>query len=215
MKIAIRVDATVQIGTGHFMRCLTLSDALRQCGVQIRFVSRHLPEHLRNTLTAKGYDFVPLDGAQNNSILDEQLAHAGWLGVSQACDAADSIRALSDETWDWLIVDHYALDARWESMFRQVAKKILVIDDIADREHDCDVLLDQNLYADMETRYIGKVPPQCQLLLGPRFALLRDEFRRLHEQTKPRSGVVKRLLVFLAGLMPTTIRDVLLSPYLK
>lgn len=181
------------------MRCLTLADTLKQRGAQIRFVSRHLPEHLRGMLAAKGHEFALLDSAQNEAALDE-LAHARWLGVSQAQDATDSIRALSDRVWDWLIVDHYALDSRWESMLRHSAKKILAIDDIADRQHDCDIFLDQNLYAGMETRYTGKVPKPCQMLLGPHFALLRDEFRKLHEQVKPRTGPVKRVLVFFGGV---------------
>lgn len=199
MNIAFRVDASSQIGTGHFMRCLTLADVLKQRGAQIRFVSRHLPEHLRSMLAAKGHEFALLDGAPNDAASDE-LAHARWLGVSQAQDASDSIRALTDGTWDWLIVDHYALDFRWESMLRQTARKILAIDDIADRQHDCDILLDQNLYADMETRYTGKVPKPCQMLLGPHYALLRDEFRKLHEQVKPRTGPVKRVLIFFGGV---------------
>lgn len=199
MKIAVRVDASAQIGTGHFMRCLTLADALKQRGAQTRFISRHLPDHLRGMLASKGHEFILLDGVQNDGTLDE-LAHAGWLGVSQARDAADSIRVLSDESWDWLVVDNYALDLRWESELRRTASRILVIDDIADRRHDCDVLLDQNFYADMETRYLYKVPTHCQLLLGPRYALLRDEFRRLHEQVKPRSGSVRRVLVFFGGV---------------
>lgn len=199
MNIAFRVDASSQIGTGHFMRCLTLADALKQRGAQIRFVSRHLPEHLRGMLAAKGHEFALLDGAKNDAASDE-LAHARWLGVSQVQDASDSIRALTDGAWDWLIVDHYALDSRWESMLRQTARKILAIDDIADRQHDCDILLDQNLYADMETRYTGKVPMPCQTLLGPHYALLRDEFRKLHEQVKPRTGPVKRVLIFFGGV---------------
>lgn len=198
-NIAFRVDASSQIGTGHFMRCLTLADALKQRGAQIRFVSRHLPEHLRGIMAAKGHAFVLLESTQNEAALDE-LSHAHWLGVSQAQDAMDTIQALSNGIWDWLIVDHYALDFRWESMLRQSAKKILVIDDIADRQHDCDMLLDQNLYADMETRYTGKVPKPCQMLLGPHFALLRDEFRKLHEQVKPRTGPVKRVLIFFGGV---------------
>jgi len=156
LKIAVRVDASVQIGTGHFMRCLTLADGLRERGAKIRFVSRHLPEHLRSMLAEKGHEFVPLDSAKNDMPLDE-LEHAHWLGVSQPQDAADSIQALSEEAWDWLIVDHYALDMHWESAMRRTAKQIMVIDDIADRRHDCDVLLDQNFYSDMQKRYTGKV----------------------------------------------------------
>jgi len=199
MNIACRVDASSQIGTGHFMRCLTLADALKQRGVRVRFVSRHLPEHLQAMLVSKGHEFVRLNSIQNDAASDE-LTHAHWLGVSQVQDAVDTRHTLSDQDWDWLIVDHYALDARWESALRQTAKQIMVIDDIADRQHDCDVLLDQNFYEDLQTRYDGKVPEHCQLLLGPRYALLRDEFRQKREQVKPRTGAVKRILIFFGGM---------------
>jgi UDP-2,4-diacetamido-2,4,6-trideoxy-beta-L-altropyranose hydrolase len=199
MRIAIRTDASSQIGTGHFMRCLTLADGLKESGAKIRFVSRHLPEHLRSMLAEKGHEFVSLDSTQNDMALNE-LAHAHWLGESQVQDAADTIRMLSDEAWDWLVIDHYALDIRWESALRRITKRIMVIDDLADRQHDCDVLLDQNYYADMQTRYSSKVPFHCELLLGPRYALLRDEFRQMHDQVKPRNGPVKRILVFFGGV---------------
>ena len=181
------------------MRCLTLADALKIRGVHIRFVCRHMPEHLRDMLNGNGHEFALLNSIPSEEITDD-LSHAHWLGVSQAQDAADTSHALSGQSWDWLVVDHYALDARWETVLRHVAKRILVIDDIADRQHDCDVLLDQNSYADMDTRYTGKVPAHCRLLLGPRYALLRDEFRQLREQVKPRTGPVNRLLVFFGGV---------------
>jgi UDP-2,4-diacetamido-2,4,6-trideoxy-beta-L-altropyranose hydrolase len=199
MNIAFRTDASLQIGTGHVMRCLTLADALKQSGAQVRFVSRHMPEYFRDMLKAKGHEFAPLSGIPGEETADG-LSHAHWLGVSQAQDATDTCHALSDQTWDWLIVDHYALDARWETVLRNAAKRILVIDDIADRQHDCDMLLDQNFYSDMGMRYIGKVPEHCQLLLGPRYALLRDEFRQMREQVKPRNGPVKRILIFFGGV---------------
>ena len=199
MRIAIRVDASGQIGTGHFMRCMTLANALQQPGAQTRFVNRHLPEHLRHMLDAKGHEFIPLNSSSSETIAVD-LPHAHWLGTSQHADEQDTIQALSDQTWDWLVVDHYALDARWESVVRKITKNILVIDDIADRQHDCDVLLDQNFYTDMDTRYTVKVPAHCRLLLGPRYALLRDEFRQLRERVNPRTGPVKRILVFFGGV---------------
>lgn len=197
--IAFRVDASSQIGTGHFMRCLTLADALKQCGAQTRFVSRHLPEYLRDILAVKGHESLLLSG-NSSEATPGGLLHAHWLGTSQHADAQDTIQALSGRIWDWLIVDHYALDARWESVLRQTVKNILVIDDIADRLHDCDLLLDQNFYADMNNRYTGKVPTHCQLLLGPRHALLRKEFHQLREQVKPRTGLVQHVLVFFGGM---------------
>ena len=199
MNVAIRVDASAQIGTGHFIRCLTLANELKQRGAKTLFVSRHLPDYMRSMLETKDHEFVLLDNTQNNSTLDG-LSHSHWLGVSQEKDAIDSVKALTSESWDWLIVDHYALDSRWELKLRQSVKKIFVIDDIADRKHDCDLLLDQNFYNDMELRYEGKVPSHCQLLLGPRYSLLRSEFRALHEQIKPRNGTVKRILVFFGGV---------------
>lgn len=197
--IAFRTDATSQIGTGHFMRCLTLADGLKQRGAHICFVSRDLPVHLRDMLAAKDMEFVPL-GSGTTLFSPGDLAHASWLGTSQAQDAQTTIQALSGQSWDWLVVDHYALDARWESALRGTVKKIMVIDDIADRQHDCDVLLDQNFYTDMQTRYMGKVPSHCELLMGPRYALLRDEFRQLRERVKPRTGNVNRILVFFGGV---------------
>ena len=199
MRVAIRVDASGEIGTGHLMRCLTLADALQKRGAQVRFVGRHMPQHLRDMLVAKGHEFILLSGRPGGGNSDS-LSHAHWLGTSQHADAQDTTQVLADQTWDWLIVDHYALDARWECALRRTAKSILVIDDIADRQHDCDALLDQNFYADMDTRYIGKVPSHCKLLLGPRYALLRDGFRQLRKLVKPRSGSVKRVLVFFGGM---------------
>lgn len=198
-NIAFRVDATSQIGTGHFMRCLTLASELKSKGAHIRFVSRNLPVHLCDMLAEKEMEFIPLNN-NAKSLPDDDLAHSCWLGVSQAQDAQATIQALSDQCWDWLVVDHYALDARWESTLRGSAKQIMVIDDIADRQHDCDLLLDQNLYLDMPARYVDKVPAHCQLFLGPRYALLRDEFRELRGQLKPRKGSIKRILVFFGGV---------------
>lgn len=199
IRIAFRLDASSQIGTGHFMRCLTLADSLKQRGAQIRFVSRHMFEHLRDMLDARGHEFILLN-SRPTGIDSEELLHAKWLGTSQHLDAQDTLKVLSDQAWDWLIVDHYALDVQWESAFRQTVKKVLVIDDLADRRHDCNVLLDQNLYADMDVRYAGKVPGNCELLLGPHYALLREEFFQLRASRMERDGFVQRVLILLGGV---------------
>ena len=199
MKIAFRTDASNQIGTGHFMRCLTLADELKKQGAHIIFISRNLPPHLSEMLNAKGMEYISLitDAIQEST---DELTHANWLGTSQAQDAQATIQTLADQSWDWIVVDHYALDKRWESAVRENCKKLMVIDDLADRQHDCDVLLDQNYYADMQTRYVSKVPTHCQLLLGPRYALLREEFRTLREKVKVCTGDVKKILVFFGGV---------------
>jgi UDP-2,4-diacetamido-2,4,6-trideoxy-beta-L-altropyranose hydrolase len=199
MRVIFRTDASSQIGTGHFMRCLTLAEELKKQGADISFISRNLPIHLSDMLNAKSIKLIPLSSDDADEPIDE-LAHASWLGISQAEDAKATIEALFGEIFDWMIVDHYALDVRWESIVRPNFKKIMVIDDLADRQHDCDILLDQNYYADMQTRYNGKVPSYCKLLLGPNYALLREEFRVLRDQAKVRNGEVEKVLVFFGGV---------------
>jgi UDP-2,4-diacetamido-2,4,6-trideoxy-beta-L-altropyranose hydrolase len=198
MNIAFRVDASAQVGTGHIMRCLTLADALNERKVAVRFLSRHMPQHFRDFLSGRGYEFVDLGAAFVG--LPDEPRDALWLDATQSADAAAAVHALSDRIWDWLIVDNYALDIRWESALRRSARRIASIDDIANRQHDCDVLLDPNFYSDMASRYIGSVPPHCRMLLGPRFALLRPEFGQFHDHVRPRTGSVKRILVFFGGV---------------
>src|SRR5262245_42870234 len=197
-SVAFRVDSSQQTGIGHLMRCLTLADGLRGQGAHTRFVCRHLPSHLADILREHGHECVPL--ARPATPLDADVGHAAWLGTGQAADAAETIDALADRSWDWIVVDHYALDARWEHTLQAGARHVLAIDDLADRLHDCDILLDQNFYADKDTRYAGKVPVACALLLGPRFALLREQFRQSREHVAPRTGPVRRLLVCYGGV---------------
>jgi UDP-2,4-diacetamido-2,4,6-trideoxy-beta-L-altropyranose hydrolase len=199
MTIAFRADASTQIGVGHVMRCLTLANAIQKRGVQTIFVCRHLPQYLESILTSSGHQVLRLNRAANGDPPDD-LSQSKLLGVSQHQDATETIAAIANTKLDWIVVDHYGMDARWETSLRAMASRIMVIDDTADRMHDCDVLLDQNFYLKADTRYVGKVPPACALLLGPRYALLRDEFRVWRTKTKPRTGPVKRILVFLGGM---------------
>jgi len=198
MKVFFRVDATNKIGSGHFMRCLNLADALKPVSTKICFLSRNLPVHLQTLLAEKRHDFLPLNRPENLAQIDE-LKHSHWLGTSQELDALDTIQAAGN-TWDWLVIDHYGIDARWEIKLRPSTKKILVIDDLADRRHDCDILLDQNLFIDLESRYNNKVRDHCTLLLGSRFAILRDEFVKLRKRCKERTGSIKRVLVFFGSI---------------
>ena len=197
--VAIRVDASTQIGTGHFMRCLTLADALTKSGLSAHFVSRQLPDYLKSLLLARHHGFTLIGSDADPPSARGELAHADWLGTTQQRDAEQTLAVLAGSSWAWLIVDHYALDYRWEKSLRHVVGKIAVIDDIADRMHDCDVLLDQNYYENATERYAELLPKSCVVLLGPAYALLREEFRELREEAKARSGTVKRVLVFFGG----------------
>jgi len=201
VNIAIRVDASDKIGTGHLVRCLTLADAIRDRGATVRFLVRHIPDHHAGMVRSRGHELVILE-ADEVALLDTDVAHAAWLGTSQSIDSEQSLDALADHAWDWVIADHYALDHRWESAMRTVTRRIMVIDDLADRRHDCDLLLDQNLYADGTDRYAELTCSGCQLLIGPRFALLRKEFSEARVSSHVRAGAVKSILVFFGGVDP-------------
>ena len=199
MKVAIRADASVQIGSGHAVRCLTLADELRARGAEVLFISRAHQGGARALLEQRGYTCVVLPAPTISDALLGDLAHSAWLGVSMEEDLAQTAAAVQGWAPDWLVVDHYAIDWRWERAMRSHVPRIMVIDDLADRRHDCDLLLDQNFYCDMETRYEGLVPAHCKCLLGPSYALLRAEFAAVSRPHREQ-GAVKRILLFMGGV---------------
>ena len=205
-KILIRADASVQIGTGHIMRCLTLADELRGRGAEAIFVCREFDGNLCGYIEEKGYVVhrLPVSNERKHTI-EGSPKHAAWLGTDWQTDAEQIKEIIKDfnTSPDWLVVDHYALDERWEGYLRPYCKKIMVIDDLADRVHDCDLLLDQNFYENLETRYDDLVPPHCKKLLGPKYALLRPEFREARKNLRKRDGNIKRIMIFFGGSDPS------------
>ncbi|OLP15643.1 UDP-2,4-diacetamido-2,4,6-trideoxy-beta-L-altropyranose hydrolase [Leptolyngbya sp. 'hensonii'] len=201
MKIVLRADSSIQMGTGHVMRCLTLAIELRERGHNLTFVCRDLPGNLVALLEARGFPVQVLP-APDHSLALEDSPYARWLGVPWEVDAAQTQAVIPAET-DWLILDHYGLDARWERRLRSQVGQILVIDDLANRSHDCDLLLDQNFYANQELRYQGLVPAHCRCLLGPQYTLLRSEFLAARQTLQSRAGELHRVLVAFGGSDPT------------
>jgi len=215
MRIAFRTDASSQIGTGHVMRCLTLADALREQGAECHFVCREHEGHLMDHISSRGYELHALPRPDANGSFESDLAHASWLGVGWKSDADQTRQALSSETFDWLIVDHYALDHCWESVLRSSCKRIMVIDDLADRRHNCDLLLDQNYYSNLNQRYQDLLPDHCISLLGPSFLLLRQEFYLAKHDLGVRDGIINNVLVFFGGNDPTNQTEKVLKAFEK
>jgi len=205
MKVAFRTDASWVIGTGHVMRCMTLADELRDRGAEVRFICREHPGHLVSLLREAGYPAAGLPVPVNSiaAVRANSEDYASWLGLEQSEDAQQTLEALDDFKPDWMVVDHYGLDATWERLLRPKVGRVFVIDDLANRPHECDLLLDQNLYVDMESRYTGLLPRHARQLLGPRFALLRPEFRKARESLRERDGTVRRILIFFGGVDST------------
>lgn len=201
-SIVFRSDASLDIGTGHVMRCLTLAEALREHGAVCRFVCRAHPGNLIEMIQRRGFEVhaLPFD---NHWIVpgNSTPTHANWLGADWQTDTEQTKVGAGEMAVDWLIVDHYALDARWESTLRSYCGKIMVIDDLADRVHDCDLLLDQNLGRNAED-YAALVPAGCTLLVGAQYALLRPEFSAQREYSLARRSApqLKHLLITMGGV---------------
>ena len=182
------------------MRCLTLADALRGNGADVLFVCRDHPSNMCDLIEARGYAVSRLPISAKP--LENECTYGSWLGAGWREDAAETAAAILRhwrEMADWLIVDHYAIDSNWEAALRSHSHRIMAIDDLANRSHDCDLLLDQNLVEDFEDRYQGLVPETCVCLLGPRFALLAPEYAELHMKMRLRQGPVRNIFVFFGG----------------
>lgn len=183
-QVVFRADASPVIGGGHIVRCLALADALAAAGWRCTFAVG--PETLKTipALAASGHERLTVNHVGENT-------------------PASLARRFPDGV-ELLVVDHYGCGDAFESACRTWARRILAIDDLADRAHDCDLLLDQTL-GRREDEYRSMVPAACQLLLGPKFALLRPQFaagRRLSAGSQGRTGPLRRVLVSLGASDP-------------
>ncbi len=219
MKIAIRVDASPAIGSGHVMRCLALAEGLRQAGAAVSFICRSHDQRWIDFIRDRHYDCKVLDppcnadGQAGGTGGEDLPAHAHWLATSWRQDANDTREVLAREKYDWLIVDHYALDWRWQSALRPQVGKVMAIDDLADRRHDCDVLLD-SVCGRKISDYRHLTPSGCRFLLGTEYVLLRSEFAEWRDvalQRRREIKTVRRFLVAMGGVDQSNLTGMVLD----
>ncbi len=197
-SVMFRVDASSVIGSGHVMRCLALATALGAAGAEVTFICRDLPGNYVEWLRAQGHQ-VSLLPAPSRPLPPGEDEYLYWLGVPMEIEISQCKTLLqAKQAPDWIVVDHYALDSRWETTVRPDDSFLMVIDDMANRPHDCHLLLDQNYYPQPGQRY-STISEYTEFLLGPTYALLRPEFHAEHLRAKCRTGEVQSLLVFLGG----------------
>ncbi len=185
-RIVFRVDSAPAIGAGHVMRCLALASELDKRGAKLLFVCREFESSLCQLIRFRGYELICLPASKQPSVRDLST----WLGESIARDAEQTQSAIShwlggnenhNAKADWLIVDHYVIGRDWHRIMQSVTKQLMVIDDLADRHYQCDLLLDQT-FGRQQSDYEPLVSSFSEtdviptLLLGARYALLRTEF---------------------------------------
>lgn len=186
MRVAFRVDASVPIGVGHVVRCLTLAQELRRRSSEVLFITQGFDGPGPELIKAAGFAMARIEAPDWETDADRTLA------------------VLKERApFGWLVVDHYGLDRKWEEQIRSQARRLMVIDDLADRPHQCEVLLDQNLLQSLPNRYDPFLPVACKRLLGPHYALIGDAFLQVRTDLVPRKGkAVERVLVSYGGTDP-------------
>ena len=185
MKVLFRADASLALGSGHVQRCLALAAALSAKGASCTFAARDLPGNANALIKAAGHAI---------RVLPPQP-------VDPESDAAETARAIAGlGTVDLVVVDHYDLDRRWEDAFKPYAQRCAVVDDLANRSHRCDVLVDVTQAEDRAAQYEPLVPADALLLLGPRYAILRPDFRYLRATMRNRSGALDRVLISFGAI---------------
>ena len=213
-RILFRCDSSFLIGSGHVMRCFRLAKELKARGAQIVFVCRDHPGNLFQ-LIEKEFLLLPLPYQESISAfadfeISTRESYAAWLGDSQVDDARRTFQLLDHHgslDFNWIVLDHYAIDHRWEKAFLAQflsanieSPKLFVIDDLADRFHACDALLDQNYFGDLtDSRYQSLVPSSCKQFLGPHYALVGPEYAVLRKQVRSRKEI-SRILIFFGGV---------------
>ena len=196
---AFRVDASTEIGHGHLMRCLTIADMLSKKSLNSCFVSRELSESLHSKVTSMGHELFILPTPINESF--------DWKK-----DSALTKEIVDSLNIKWLIVDHYSIDYLWEQKLKSKNKKLMVIDDLANRAHDCDVLLDQNL-GRTNLDYVNLVPEKSNILAGLDYCLIRDEFINMRSASlQYRENIdLKNILISMGGSDPQNITTKILQ----
>lgn len=202
MIVVFRMDSSSWIGSGHVVRCLALARELYSRGNEIHFVSRSHQGNILQILDQYSYIVSHrIDGLYPDTHASEGLRrHQNWLGFSWEQDASDFLNIINiiSRPVDWVVVDHYSLDFKWESSVAANCK-IMVIDDLHDRHHDCDLLLNYSCMV---------MPKNSQLLtsniekflLGPEYALIHPEYSVRRRFFRRQYLEVNRILIFFGGV---------------
>lgn len=198
-----RVDATELIGGGHVMRCLTLADAIRERGAKTMFVCAAVSEPLEARLLDGGHALEKIPSPKGLERTGNDWHEPPLNRDTQEQDAAASLEALRQPA-DWMVVDHYLFDSRWHSAARRSIDRVLVIDDLANRRLDCDLLLDETLGRTSED-YAPLIPRDATMLTGALYALLRPEFPLARRRALERRLSTTSIQTILVSLGMTDI----------
>lgn len=185
--LLIRADADARMGTGHVMRCLALAQAWQDTGGSVSFISASMPSGLKDRLTGEGISVTPLG------------ASAGGEDDARECIAEAQTRSA-----EWVVVDGYQFGSDYQRWLKAAGLRVLFVDDYGHGSpYTADLVLNQNLHA-QESLYLQRAS-DTRLLLGPRYALLRREFRRWLGFQQTIRPIARNILVTMGGSDPDNV----------
>ncbi len=182
--LLVRADASVQMGTGHLMRCLALAQAWQDAGGEVVFAVGESPPAIETRLRAERIRLAPvqtLPGSAQDSMRLGELA--------------------SNCQPDWVVVDGYQFSGEYHASIRRRGCRVLVVDDCGScGQNGADMVLNQNLHAHEEL--YRNLERDTELLLGPKFAMLRREFSRWRGWRRDIAPVGRKILITMGGSDP-------------
>ena len=192
-NFVIRVDSGREIGFGHGMRCLTIANEIKKKEFNVLIIMNRERNNLGELFKKNGHDV--------SYIINRKI---GFKKIDVKYDLEQTKRILQKfkEKIDIFLIDHYNIDYKWEKSLRQYVRKIVVIDDLNNRKHDCDLIIDQGLHHNMKNLYVKLVPKNCKILTGPKYAILRPEFHIFRKKLQKQNKIIKRIMISFGGSDP-------------
>lgn len=204
MNVFLRADSSLSIGSGHIIRCLNLAKALKKAGAQCFFISKDHRGNIVEKINQEGFPVKVISVHEKTDIYirDEK----SWLNGSQTDDAEQFVALVAENCThpDIIIVDHYSLDREWEAIVKASfsSAQLVVIDDLCNRSHHCDLLIDQTYLRSAE-EYAILNENNGKILAGTKYALLDPRFSQLRNKSiahKASITLPKKLMLTMGGV---------------
>lgn len=194
MKVIFRVDSSNKIGSGHIMRCIAMAEKLK-CFTDVIFISRRLKGNINHIVSQSGFNLIELEAPKTDN--------GTWLTVGFKQDAEETVQILKSITEKIvLITDHYELDEQWETIIKPYVNKIVVIDDLGNRKHYCNILIDNSTEEGI-IKYKNLINYNGQIIYGRQYQIFRDEFLLQKAKNSCNLKRIEKVLAFFGGSDPT------------
>jgi len=201
MKVVFRVDSSLQIGMGHISRCLSLADALSSKGVDCFFICNAFEGNSIDTVVSRGYPAYAIsNGSKFSARFKSKIPNGECDVIEREVDAIQTRDVLSKINPDWIVVDHYQIDVNWEKMVKLQCRRLMVIEDMPNRPHHCDLLVDHNAKRNA-CDYRLLIPDQSKILLGLDYLLISQEYEkyRMESLFNKNLGLLNKILISMGG----------------